>query len=68
MDFMSFLMGGKFVADALDEYDRQEEEQEFLDDCLYETELARERLQESIEERHEEEADYYDDEDEDDDF
>lgn len=62
MDFMSFLMGGMFAADVLDEYDRQEE-REILDDCLYEMELARERLQESIEERLEEEADYYDDED-----
>ncbi len=68
MDFMSFLMGGMFVADVLDEYDRYEEEErerEILDDCLYEMELARERLQDFIEERQEEDFDDYDEEDDD---
>ena len=68
MDFMSFLMGGMFVADVLDEYDRYEEEErerEILDDCLYEMELARERLQDFIEDRQEEDYDDYDEEDDD---
>ncbi len=68
MDFMSFLMGGMFVADVLDEYDRYEEEErerEILDDYLYEMELARERLQDFIEERQEEDFDDYDEEDDD---
>lgn len=71
MDFMSFLMGGMFVADVLDEYDRYEEEEkerEIFDDCLYEMELARERLQDFIEERREAEEDFDDYDDEDDDF
>lgn len=32
MDFMSFLIGGMFVADVLDEYDREDEEDDDYDD------------------------------------
>ncbi len=32
MDFMSFLIGGMFVADVLEEYDREDEEYDDYDD------------------------------------
>ena len=32
MDFMSFLIGGMFVADVLDEYEREDEEDDYYDD------------------------------------
>ncbi len=32
MDFISFLLGGMFVADVLDEYDREDENDDYFDD------------------------------------
>ena len=45
MDLMSFILGGMFVADVLDEYDIQRKEQEILEDYLYEIEHVKECFQ-----------------------
>lgn len=65
MDFMSFLLGGMFAAEVLDEYDRQEAEYDMYEDYLYEMEQERERLQDLLTLEHSFEDDFdFDDDDE----
>ena len=44
MDFMSFLLGGIVGADIMEEYYRDEIEEELYQDYLYELEQEREAL------------------------
>lgn len=44
MDFMSFLLGGMIAADFMEEYYRDEIEDELRQDYMYELEQERESL------------------------
>lgn len=44
MDFMSFLLGGMVGADIMEEYYRDEIEEELYQDYMYELEQERESL------------------------